>query len=222
MWATSSIAGAGQRQGRPAGQPDGRGRMEVEPVGEEPVVVGVGPGQREDPPLPGDAGGRGGGGRAHDDGRPLVDLHVGGEQLGVRVVDHPVGVGDGDDLVHRAGIPEPGVGIGGGHLGESGPQRTDAAAVVVEGAAEPGAEGVLEEGDTRGWAGRAPGPPRPRSSPAGRCRTGAAGRRRAVARSRPAPAGRGGDGPPPGCTRNRRPPARPRPAGPDRWPGTWR
>ena len=80
----------GQRQGRPAGQPDGRGGVEVEPVGEEPVVVGVGPGQGEDPPVPGDAGGPGRGGRAHDERRTLVDLHVGGEQLGVGVGDHPV------------------------------------------------------------------------------------------------------------------------------------
>ena len=137
--------GIGQGQsGRPR-QPDGGRRVEVEAVGEEPVVVGVGPGQGEHPPVLGHPGRPGGSGRAEDERRPLVDLHVGREQLGVRIVDHPVAGRRGDELVGRPDLAAPGVGVGRRHLGEAGPEGTDAPAVLVEGAAGLGPQRVLEQ-----------------------------------------------------------------------------
>jgi acetyl-CoA C-acetyltransferase len=110
---------AGQRQRGGSAQADGGGRVEVGPVGEEPVVLGVGARQREDPPVAGDPGGLGRRGRAEDDGGALVDLHVGGEQLRVGVVDHPVGLRRGGHLVGGPRVAEPGMGVARRHLGEA-------------------------------------------------------------------------------------------------------
>ena len=45
----------------------------------------------------------------------------------------------------RAGA-DPGVGVGGGHLAETGPEATDAGAVLRQRPAVGGAQGVLEQG----------------------------------------------------------------------------
>ena len=156
MWATSSMpAPASDRADPPASRMAGdewkSSRWERNQWSSASA-----PAQREDPPLPGMPADRGRGGRAHDDGRTLVDLHVGGEQLGVRVGDHPVGLGDGDDLVRRAGVPEPGVGIG-----RRPPRRIGTTAHRCDGGGRRGSDrarpaGRSRRGDRRGWAGRVP------------------------------------------------------------------
>ena len=78
--------------------------------------------------------------------RTLVDLQVGGAELGVGERDHPVVRRHGDDLRGRAGLADPGVGICRGDLAETGPQAADASRVLGETPSVGGAQRILEEG----------------------------------------------------------------------------
>ncbi len=142
----SSMPSPASFEGGGPGQPDGGGAVQLGTLRDEPVVVGVGAGEREDPTLLGHAGGAGGRDRAHDVGRALVDLHVGRAQLGVGERDHPVARPGRDDLVGRPGLPDPGVRVGRRHLAEARPQAADAGPVLGQGPAVGGPQRVLEEG----------------------------------------------------------------------------
>ena len=137
--------GAGQSKGCSPGQPDCRGRVEVGAVGEEPVVLGIGASQREDPAVTGHTGGLRRSGRTQDDGCPLVDLEVRRQQLGVGIADHPVGLGDRRQLLSCHRLAQPGVGIGGCHLGKAGPEPADVGLVLGQGPARLSPHCVLEQ-----------------------------------------------------------------------------
>ena len=128
-----------------AGEADGGGAVQLGALGDEPVVVGVGSGKGKDPALLGHPGGAGGRRGAHDEGGPLVDLHVGRAELGVRERHHPVAGPRRDDLVGRPGGADPGVRVAGGHRAEAGPQRADAGTVLLQRPAVGGTQRVLEE-----------------------------------------------------------------------------
>ncbi len=172
-WAELVDGGAGQGQGRGPGQPDGRGGVEVEPVGEEPVVVGVCPGQGEDPAVLGDAGRPGRRHRAEDERRhpgPPACWPSAAWCRDRRSSGWPsVGVGD---LPGRAGLAAARRGGWPAATAENPAQRSPIRSlVVVEGPAGLRPGGRSRTGGRRGWAGRGPVPPRRRWCPGGRCRT---------------------------------------------------
>ena len=95
------------------GEADGGGAVQLGALGDEPVIVGTGAGEGEDPALVGHPGGAGGRHGAHHESCSLVDLHVGGAQLGVRERHHAVAGPRGDDLVGRPGGAEPCIRVAG-------------------------------------------------------------------------------------------------------------
>ena len=77
--------------------------------------------------------------------RALVDLHVGRAELGIGEGDHAVVRRGRRDLLGAKGAADPGVGVGGGDLAETGPQRADARRVLGQRPPVGGAQRVLEE-----------------------------------------------------------------------------
>ncbi len=76
----------------------------------------------------------------------LVDLHDGVEVLRVRIADHPVVRCHRHQFFRRPRRREPGVGIGGGGLGERREQPAQVGLVGLEASAVPRPQRILEQG----------------------------------------------------------------------------
>ena len=213
------VVGARSGQGhRPLpGQADRRGAVELGPIGDEPVVVGVGARQREHPTVLGHPGGPGPLRRAADVGGPLVHREVRRAQLAVGEGDHAVVRGGPGDLLGAVRRADPGVGVGRRHRAELRPELADAAPGARRASSRPRLARRSRTTGRRGWGGGSRGTVRGRWPGRARCRRGPG-----PARRRSGPPRRGWSPPagPAGARRRPRPrsPA-PRRARRGRWPG---
>ena len=108
-------------------------------------VVGLRARLREHPAVARDPQRLGPLGRAHDQRRRLLDRVVGVHDLRVRPRHPAVGGGGRADLLGRQAVADPRVRVLGRHRGEAGPQLAEVDQVVVDRAAGPVAQGLLEQ-----------------------------------------------------------------------------
>ena len=103
-------------------KPDGRGTVQVVPVGDEVVVVGISPGPRIDPLLTGNAKGFRLALRTQEQRGTLVHVAVRIHELGVRERNRAVGRRGDANLISGLRLPQPGMGILRGHRREARPE----------------------------------------------------------------------------------------------------
>ncbi len=146
-WATVVDAHAGGAQRPREGPVHGRRARQVHVLGHVDGIVGLGPAPHVHPAIgrhPQAISGLVGG---QDQGPGHVHVHDRHHGLGVGVADHAV-VGAGhDQVVDVVGDREPGVGVGGRHLGHGGQQLTDPSAVVLGCHPEAGPAGHVAGGE---------------------------------------------------------------------------
>ena len=140
----SSMPHAGELEGAPAAELDGRRAGERVAVGHERVLVAIGARLREHPAVLGDAQPSCRLDRAHDDRRAHVDVVVRVHVLRIGQADHPVRGADRGDLLGRLGVTDPRVLVAGRDLAEVGPQRAEVGEVVLGRPPRRGAQRRLE------------------------------------------------------------------------------
>ena len=123
-----------------------RAAVEFGALGNRHHVVGLGRRPGEHPAICGNTQRSGGTRRAKNQGSGLIHIPLRVVPFGVGPGQHPVAVGGRGNGRRIQSVPEPGIGIGRGHLGEAGPQIGHLGSVLLDGLTVGESAGIFDHG----------------------------------------------------------------------------